>query len=147
MIVKKLEDLHDTRHEVDTPNWTSRRLLLARDGMGFSLHDTLIKPGTETPMCYRHHLEAVYCIEGQGEVETVSDGRVYRLCPGTVYALDQNDEHILRATTQMRMICIFNPPLTGREVHDETGAYPLVEAGSAVPPAAAQPIQATDIPT
>jgi L-ectoine synthase len=23
------------------------------------------------------------------------------------------------------MACTFNPPLNGREVHDETGAYPL----------------------
>ena len=131
MIVKKLDDLHGTGDEIDTPNWTSRRLLLRRDGMGFSLHDTIIKAGTETPMCYRHHLEAVYCIEGEGEVESVSDGRVHPLASGTLYALDQHDEHILRATSQMRMICIFNPPLTGREVHDETGAYPLIEDGEA----------------
>ena len=25
----------------------------------------------------------------------------------------------------MTMACVFNPPLNGREVHDETGAYPL----------------------
>ena len=29
--------------------------------------------------------------------------------------------------TQMRMLCVFNPPVTGREVHDENGVYPLVE--------------------
>ncbi len=33
----------------------------------------------------------------------------------------------------MRMICIFNPPLTGREVHDKTGAYPLVREGTPAP--------------
>jgi L-ectoine synthase len=27
----------------------------------------------------------------------------------------------------MRMLCVFNPPVTGREVHDENGVYPLVE--------------------
>lgn len=131
MIVKKLADLLETENEVDTPNWTSRRLLLADEKMGFSVHDTLIKAGTETPMWYRNHLEAVYCIEGAGEVETVNDGRVYAISPGTLYALDQHDEHILRATSQMRMICIFKPPLTGREVHDEQGAYPLLQAAEA----------------
>jgi len=25
------------------------------------------------------------------------------------------------------MLCVFNPPVTGREVHDENGVYPLVE--------------------
>jgi L-ectoine synthase len=24
------------------------------------------------------------------------------------------------------MVCVFNPPVTGREVHDEDGVYPLV---------------------
>jgi L-ectoine synthase len=131
MIVKRLTDLAGTGQEIDTANWTSRRLLLAGDGMGFSLHDTLIKAGTETAMRYRHHLEAVYCVEGEGEVETVADGRVYPLRPGTLYALDQNDPHVLRARTQLRMICVFNPPLTGREVHDANGAYPRAETNVA----------------
>jgi L-ectoine synthase len=25
---------------------------------------------------------------------------------------------------QLRMFCVFNPPVSGQEVHDETGAYP-----------------------
>jgi len=24
------------------------------------------------------------------------------------------------------MVCVFNPPVTGREVHDENGVYPLL---------------------
>jgi L-ectoine synthase len=28
-------------------------------------------------------------------------------------------------------VCVFNPPLTGREVHDENGVYPLVEEQAA----------------
>jgi L-ectoine synthase len=24
-------------------------------------------------------------------------------------------------------VCTFNPPVTGQEVHDEDGAYPLIE--------------------
>jgi L-ectoine synthase len=127
MIVKKLADVVDTDREVDTPNWTSRRLLLKQDGMGFSLHDTVIREGTATPMWYRHHLEAVYCIEGRGEVETESDGRVHPIEAGTVYALDRHDKHVLRAHTRMRMVCVFNPPVSADEVHDESGAYPLPE--------------------
>jgi L-ectoine synthase len=26
----------------------------------------------------------------------------------------------------MRTVCVFNPPVTGREVHDEDGVYPLI---------------------
>lgn len=125
MIVKHLNDIVNTKDDVDTPTWNSRRLLLNKDKMGFSLHDTLIKAGTETFIWYRHHVEAVYCIEGEGEIE-VADGRTYRIQPGMLYALDGHEKHRLRATTQMRMICVFNPPLTGAEVHDEKGTYPLL---------------------
>ncbi|TVR03997.1 MAG: ectoine synthase [Deltaproteobacteria bacterium] len=127
MIVKYLEDLLDTEADVKAETWNSRRLLLKREGMGFSMHDTLIHAGTETHIWYQNHLEAVYCIEGEGEIETIADGKVYPIRPGMIYALDKHDEHWLRARTQMRMVCVFNPPITGREVHDENGVYPLVE--------------------
>lgn len=127
MIVRTIESIKGTDVEVSTSNWISRRLLLQRDGMGFSLHETVIYANTETPMQYLNHLEAVYCIEGEGEVETIEDNKVYPIKPGTIYALDQHDRHILRAKTQMRMVCVFNPPCIGNEVHDERGAYPLEE--------------------
>ena len=46
--------------------------------------------------------------------------------PGTLYALDDHDRHILHADTLLRMICVFNPPLVGPETHDADGAYPLL---------------------
>lgn len=126
MIVRTLESIVGTDRDVGAETWTSRRLLLARDGMGFSLHDTVIEAGTETAMWYRNHLEAVYLIEGHGTVELPDTGEVFEIGPGTVYALDRNDRHVVRATTRMRMVCVFSPPCTGRETHDETGAYPLL---------------------
>lgn len=128
MIVRKLKDIVGTDGEVDGGNWVSRRLILARDGLGYSVHDTVIKAGTETHIHYQNHLEAVYCIEGRGEVETVTDGQVWRIEADTLYALDKHDEHYLRANqgVDMRMVCVFAPPLTGREVHDESGVYPLL---------------------
>ncbi|MBZ0253758.1 MAG: ectoine synthase [Candidatus Methylomirabilis sp.] len=131
MIVRKLSEVEGTGRRVDTPNWTSRRLLLAGDGMGFSLHDTVIRAGTETCMWYRNHLEAVYCVEGEGEIEALADGAVHEIAPGTMYALDAHDKHRLRARTEMRLVCVFNPPVTGREVHDESGAYPIAADGAA----------------
>lgn len=119
-----LESILGTDRDVKAETWNSRRLLLSEDGMGFSLHDTIIHAGTETLIWYQNHLEAVYCIEGEGEVETTEDGRIYPIAPGTVYALDRHDRHLLRARTRMRMICVFSPALTGREVHDENGVYP-----------------------
>ncbi|AZG07676.1 ectoine synthase [Pigmentiphaga sp. H8] len=129
MIVRDIKDIVGTENEVSTPTWTSRRVLLKKDGMGFSFHETIIHPGTETHIWYKNHVEAVWCIEGDGEIETVADGKVYKLGPGVVYALNENDEHYLRGGKEpLRVICVFNPPLTGQEVHDAEGVYPLDEA-------------------
>lgn len=125
MIVRTLESTLGGENHVFAPTWNSRRLLLAADGMGFSLHDTIIDAGTETQMWYRNHLEAVYCIEGEGTLEEVATGEAHEITAGTVYALDQHDRHVLRARTRMRMVCVFNPPCTGQETHDEHGGYPL----------------------
>ena len=126
MIVRQLEDLAAAGRVVEAPTWTSRRLLLRGDGMGFSLHDTLIHAGTHTVMHYKHHLEAVYCIEGEGVLEDLDSARQYPLQPGTVYALDANDRHAVRAQTQLRLVCVFNPALVGPENHGPDGAYPLL---------------------
>ena len=124
MIARRLEDLEGTDREVTAENWTSRRLLLREDQMGFSLHDTVIYAGTTTEIHYQNHLEAVYCIEGKGSVHVLESDRRYDIEAGIVYALDEHDRHLLIAETQMRMICVFNPPLVGRETHDENGVYP-----------------------
>jgi L-ectoine synthase len=124
VIVRRLEELIDTERHTRAETWESRRFLLEKDGMGFSMHDTLIHPGTETRMWYQHHLEAVYCIEGEGELEVLPDGPVHPIRPGTLYALDGHERHVLRARTRLRMVCVFNPPCTGQEVHGPDGAYP-----------------------
>lgn len=124
MIVRKLDDASTGTTVVEGTTWTSRRLLLADDRMGFSLHDTLMHAGTETRMCYRHHLEAVYCVAGRGSVESLETGECHAITPGTMYALDRHDTHVLRADTELRLVCVFNPAVVGAEVHDETGAYP-----------------------
>lgn len=126
MIVRKLEDVVGTPDEVQAENWTSRRLLLRDAAMGFSLHDTVIHAGTTTEIHYQNHLEAVYCIAGKGCVQLVESGTRYDIEAGTVYALDKHDRHLLIAETEMRMVCVFNPPLVGPEVHDKNGVYPVL---------------------
>ncbi|OIP99517.1 MAG: L-ectoine synthase [Zetaproteobacteria bacterium CG2_30_46_52] len=125
MIVRSLQDIENTERDVraHNGNWESRRLILNNDAVGFSLHDTIIHAGTETLLWYKHHIEAVYCIEGEGAVETTENGKVYPITPGTVYVLNGNERHWLRARTTMRMLCVFNPAVTGKEVHDSNGAY------------------------
>lgn len=128
MIVRTLKECQQSERRVVTETWESTRMLLKDDNMGFSFHITTIYKGTETHIWYQNHLESVYCMSGYGEVETIADGKVYPIEPGTLYILDKHDEHLLRATTEdMVMACVFNPPVTGREVHDENGVYPLCD--------------------
>ena len=125
MIVRDLNLAKNTDRRIDSNGWSSVRLLLKDDAMGFSFHITTIEAGAELEMHYQNHLESVYCIAGTGSVEDLNAGTKHRIRPGVIYALDQNDEHVLRAETEMTMACVFNPPLNGKEVHDECGAYPL----------------------
>jgi len=127
MIVRTLAECANSERKVvsETGTWDSVRMLLKDDRMGFSFHITTIYANSQTHIHYRNHLESVYCISGEGEIETLADGKVYPIRPGTLYVLDQHDEHLLRGFSEMTMACVFNPPLSGREVHDENGVYPL----------------------
>lgn len=126
MIVRTLQEIVGSDRDVDGGNWSSRRLCLADDGMGFSMHDTVLRAGTETHMWYKNHLEGVYCIEGKATLEDKATGEIHEIRPGTIYLLNDNDRHVLRVEEDLRVICTFNPPVTGQEVHDEDGAYPLL---------------------
>ena len=127
MIVRTLAEANQSDRRIVSPdgNWESTRLLLKDDQMGFSFHITTIYAGADFRMHYQNHLESVYCLSGTGEVQTLADDKVYPIEPGTLYILDQHDEHILRAHSEMKMACVFNPPLSGKEVHNEQGAYEL----------------------
>lgn len=125
MIVRTLAECEQSGRKIVTETWDSTRMLLKDDKMGFSFHITTIYANSETHIHYRNHLESVYCISGEGEIETLADGKVYPIAPGTLYILDRNDEHLLRGFSEMKMACVFNPPLNGKEVHDENGVYPL----------------------
>lgn len=127
MIVKHIDDIRGTEREVAGGNWTSWRILLKSEGMGFSFHETVIRANTETRMWYKNHLESVYCIEGKGEIEDLENGKKYAITPGFLYALDKHDQHIIRVEEELRLMCVFNPAITGQEVHDKDGAYPIVE--------------------
>ncbi|MDR7380565.1 ectoine synthase [Promicromonospora iranensis] len=127
MIVTRLADLDGTDRDVKAETWRSRRFVLAKEGVGFSFHDTVLYAGTETDMWYANHFEAVYCVGGTGELVNRETGEVHELSDGTLYLLDGNEKHTVRAFTDLRMACAFNPPVTGREVHDADGVYPLIK--------------------
>lgn len=128
MIVRDIKDIIGTEREVEGEGWVSRRLLLKKDGMGFSFHETIIPAGATLQLWYKKHLEAVYCVAGNGSIEDLATGQIHQIHDGILYALNDHDQHILRGGSEdLRLICVFNPPVTGRETHDSDGSYELVE--------------------
>ena len=124
MIVRSLDDIAGTSRDVSGPGWRSRRVILREDDMGCSVRDTIVREGAELHLHYKHHLETNYCIAGEGEVVEVATGKTHAIRPGTVYALDRHDRHIVRALKgDLRLVCVFTPALTGTETHRPDGSY------------------------
>lgn len=131
MIIRKLKEIRKSDRNVKSDGWESARMLLADDGMGFSFHLTTLHAGSELRMHYKHHLESVMVLKGTGTLEDLETGETHELKPGVLYALNENDRHIVRPETDILTACVFNPPVAGSEVHDETGAYPAPEQAPA----------------
>ncbi|MCF8707997.1 ectoine synthase [Rhizorhapis sp. SPR117] len=124
MFIRKLREIRTSDRNVESKGWESARLLLKEDGMGFSFHVTTMYAGEELKMHYQNHLEAVLVLKGTGTIEDLGTGEIHKLHAGVMYALNGHDRHIVRPETDILTACVFNPPVTGREVHDENGAYP-----------------------
>lgn len=126
MKVVNVNDLDGTEDDVIHGNWQSRRMVLAKDKVGFSFHITILKEGTSSDFWYANHVEAVYVYQGKGTLTDRDTGEKYDLKPGVMYMLDDADKHTVTVEEEIHCACVFNPPVTGREVHDENGVYPLV---------------------
>jgi L-ectoine synthase len=115
MIVRSVSEIVGTQRDVSGDGWKSRRFLLAEDGLPVSVHETTVEAGTELRFSYEKHRETVYCVEGEGSLENMSTGERFTLAPGTLYSVDVGDDHVIRAETQVKFLCIFDPPLRGTE--------------------------------
>ena len=104
---------------------TSRRIVLKKDGLGFGITRTTILPEAGKVMQhYKNHIEACYCISGYG-VLTDEDGNEFGISEGVTYILDKNDKHWFEALEETVLLCVWNPPLIGSEIHREDGSYSL----------------------
>ena len=126
--VNKLED----SRIVDCPKggFRSNRILLAQDNMGYSMTKTVIEPNGEQFWWYKNHLESCYCISGHGTLTV--NGEKFEIKPDVTYVLDKNEKHFFEAHETVVLICVFNPPLVGSEVHNENGFYERSEHRSPV---------------
>lgn len=103
MIVRSLSEIEGTDRDISSASgtWRSKRLILAKERVGFSLHETVLYAGTETSMWYANHVEAVLCVEGEAELTDDETGETYRITPGTLYLLDGHERHTLRPKTEI----------------------------------------------
>jgi len=125
MQIVRISELEGTSRDVHCPNggFRSLRAILASEGMGFSMSKTIVPAGKRQHWHYTNHLEACYCIGGQGVLVELPSGKEHFIFPDTVYVLDKHDAHDFIAFEDVTLICIFNPPLIGREVHRSDGSY------------------------
>lgn len=108
---------------VECTGCISHRILLMEDGMGFSMSKTVIPPNGKQFWHYPDHLEACYCISGYGEVTNRNNGNIHQIGPDTTYVLDHHEPHYFEAFEEVTLICVFNPPLMGKETHAKNGTY------------------------
>ena len=126
MKVVKAADVINTERHVECPKggFTSTRVVVASDNMGFSVNKTVIPRNGWQHWHYKEHLEACYCVAGRGWLKNRETNETFLIEPNTVYMLDKHDNHEFRAETNIVvLISIFNPPLKGTELHDESGSY------------------------
>lgn len=109
MKVLCVDRLVGTDREVKCPRggFTSLRILLEKDKMGFTLTRTSIPKGAPQHWHYRRHLEACYCISGTGILTDRKTGVKRGILPGTVYILDKNDDHDFEAISDVVLLCVF----------------------------------------
>ena len=128
MIVRTLDEITDTEQDVRGDGWRARRHFVRRDGLGFSLSETTVEAGREMQLWYKHHQEACFVIEGSAEITVRDTGAVHRIGPGDAYA-PEHDRHTIRVLEPLRLVCVFNPALTGHETHDADGSYEPATGG------------------
>ena len=108
-------------HVVTGDGFISERFVLADDNMGYSMSVTKIPQGTQKRWHYKNHRETCYCITGSATIQCGEEE--YSIMPGSAYLVTEKDSHLFIANTDVVLVCVFNPPLTGDEVHDDEGAY------------------------
>ena len=118
MFSRSVADVAGTERDVHGDGWRSVRLVLAEDGLPFSLHETTVAAGSSLRFAYRSHSETVYCVRGRATVEDVAAGTRTELRPGSLYSVGIGDEHVLTAESEVTFVCVFVPPLVGSEEAD-----------------------------
>ena len=123
MFVKSVDEMRQAGMEMNTADGQARtiRMLTKADGVGFGLSHVSLAAGAEANLWYKHHWQANHVISGTGEVTDLGRGQTWALGPSVAYTVGPEDRHRLRAHSDMLLLSVFSPPLTGDEQHDADG--------------------------
>jgi L-ectoine synthase len=92
--------------------------------MGYSLTRTVVPKNGKQFWHYKNHLETCYCVSGLGILTNTLTNEIYYITSGKAYVLDLHDPHTFEAIDdEVELICVFNPPLKGNEIHKKDGSY------------------------
>lgn len=126
MKVISLENVKKEKKYVECPHkdFVSNRFLLANDNMGYTITKTVLPKNNNTQIWhYKNHLESCYCIKGKGILINLETNEKHIIKKDVLYVLDKHEKHRLIIEKDMELICVFNPPLTGKELHKKDGSY------------------------
>lgn len=112
--------------------FVSNRILLESDGTGYGMTKTVIPVNGKQYWHYKNHIESCYCVSGKATLTNAITNEQFEIKPDVTYVLDKNDPHYFEAHEETVLICVFNPPLQGNEVHQEDGSYQSLHFNSPV---------------
>lgn len=118
MFQTSVKEVVGTERDASGEGWKSRRLILASEGRPYSVHETTVARGSQLQFCYRHHAETVYCIKGRATLTDVQSGQSHAIAPGSLYSVAIGDDHQINVEEECVFLCIFDPPLHGKEEAD-----------------------------
>ena len=136
MLVRHVDDLAGSDKELALTD-AGKRLRVAgvltlEDECGFSLSDVRVTGGWSCDLRHAAHVGVTLVVAGLLEVTDLARGERWRLGPGMLYVAGPNDRHRVAAEGDARLVCLFNPALTGREAPGADGAF---AATGELPPA------------
>ena len=118
-----IKEIEGTERDVKFTGGNSLRLLIKEDGLGYAFMKTIIPKGGPHHWHYKNHKETCYCIYGTGVLTNLKTKEQHYIEPGTMYILDEHEDHTFEALQDLALISVFTPALVGDETHDENGVY------------------------
>ena len=126
MQLRDYQTYYDNKKIISLANGraSSARILAKSDCVGFSVSVVKLEAGLVFDIWYKNHWETNYVISGIGRLFDLKQKISWDLEENDVYCVGPEDQHQLKAETDLLIISIFCPAVNGDETHDKDGSYP-----------------------